>query len=256
VGDWKSTLGVSMALLSDVDGDGIDEAIAGGPKAYAPNPTSGGAWIFTAEDLTTEDFSAADAFAVAGVDAGARAGETVGSLGDLDGDGYGDFALTSNVHDESDGRGSLHLFHGHSDVLDASVTIHDNDARLLTRNPRDDPGAGLTILPVEDFDGDGSADLILANPHTDFENSSGTYSWWWDHGVVYGVSGQSLTGTHAFEDPATFAIRGPTNLTRAGHAVASAGDRDGDGLADLWIGASGTDDFIGSISLFTTGMLP
>jgi hypothetical protein len=255
-GDWKSTLGQSMAVLNDVDGDGIDEAIAGGPKAYTPNAGSGGAWIFTAEDLTTADFSASDAFSVTGVDAGAGAGETVGSLGDLDGDGYGDFALTSNVHDESGGRGSLHIFYGSTDVLDAGVTIHDNDARLLTRNPRDDMGTGLTILPVEDFDGDGSADLILANPHIDFEDSSGNYSWWWDHGGVYGVSSQSLTGTHSFEDPATFAVRGASNLTRAGDAIASAGDRDGDGLADLWIGASGTDDFIGSISLFTTGMLP
>ena len=156
----------------------------------------------------------------------------------------------------SGGRGSLHLFHGSTDVLDASMTIHDNDARLLTRNPRDDIGTGLTILPVEDFDGDGSADLILANPYIDFEDSSGNYSWWWDHGGVYGVSSQSLTGTHSFEDPALFAIRGAPNLTRAGHAVASAGDRDGDGLADLWIGASGTDDFIGTVSLLTTGMLP
>ena len=136
------------------------------------------------------------------------------------------------------------------------MTVDDDDARLLTGSPRDDVGSGLTILPVADFDGDGNGDVILANPNIDFADSAGDVSWWWNHGGVFGLSSQHLTGTHDFADPATFAIRGATNITQAGGAVASAGDRDGDGLPDLWIGAAQNSPETGLVSLFTTGMLP
>ena len=255
-GGYKANLGESMANLADVDGDGTAELIAGGRLAFSPNASSGEAYILTADDLTTAAFSATDAFTVAGVYSGANAGATVGSLGDLDGDGYGDFAVTSNVHTETGGRGSLHLFYGGSTVLDANVTVDDDDARLLTGNPRDDVGSGLTILPVADFDGDGNGDVILANPNIDFADGAGDVSWWWNHGGVFGLPSQHLTGTHDFVEPATFAIRGATNITQAGGAVASAGDRDGDGLADLWIGAAQNSPETGLVSLFTTGMLP
>ena len=255
-GGYKSTLGESMATLADVDGDGSAELIAGGPLAFSPAASSGEAYILTAADLATSAFDATDAFTVAGVQGGARAGETVGSLGDLDGDGYGDFAVTSTLHSETGGRGSLHLFYGSATLLDVDLTVEEDDARLLTGSPRDDVGAGLTILPVDDFDGDGNGDLILANPNIDFPDSVGSASWWWNHGGVFGLSGQHLTGTHDFADPSTFAIRGAAQTTNAGGAVVSAGDRDGDGLSDLWIGSTAGGTYLGLVSLFTTGMLP
>lgn len=254
VGDWKnSNLGWSMARVSDADGDGVDEALVGAWRAQEPAAASGAAYLLTAADLATVGFSPNDATTIAGSTIGNGAGRHVGSLGDLDGDGYGDFAVTSQTHDEADGLDSLHLFYGHALVYE-DTTVLDDDARLLTAKSTDQ--IGEKILPIDDFDGDGQPDLVLGSPHGDREDSAGEHSWWWDQGFVFIISGQRFSGSHALTDVATVALRGDDRLTWLGTDIAPAGDTDGDGLGDLWLGAPGADSRQGRVFLFTTGLLP
>jgi len=248
---YRSQFGLAVARVSDADGDGVDEVLTGSWKAN--NYGIGGAWLLTADDLTTAGGVASDAAAWSGVDNSVNFGKFVGSLGDLDNDGYGDFAMSSQLHDDPDGAGSLHLFYGSPTILEGG-TVYDEEARLLSRHSFDEFGEG--IHPVTDFDGDGASDLVIALPNADMEDSSGEVTDWWGHGTIYGISSQHLSGTHGIESPATFAIRGDNRLIRAGAAVASAGDRDGDGLDDLWLGSFDYYEPAGSIYLFGTEMLP
>lgn len=254
VGDWKNyNLGWSTARVADADGDGVAEALVGAWRAHEPAATSGAAYLLTAADFATTGFSTDDATTVSGATAGNNAGRHVGSLGDLDGDGYGDFAVTSRTHDAADGLDSLHLFHGHALILE-DTSVLDDDARLLTTKSTDQ--VGQTILPLEDFDGDGQPDLALGSPHGDREDSAGDYASWWDQGFVFIISGQRLSGSHALTDAATVALRGDDRLTWLGTAIAPAGDTDGDGLGDLWLGAPGADGRQGRLFLLTSGLLP
>jgi len=62
----------------------------------------------------------------------------------------------------------------------------------------------------------------------------------WGCGGDPPVDSSTPSSHHALQD-ASLAIDGAASGDLAGTAVASAGDFDGDGRGDLWIGAPGTD---------------
>ena len=98
--------------------------------------------------------------------------------------------------------------------------------------------SGVSVASAGDVNGDGFADLIIgafgADPHG--TNSGASY-------VVFGkASGfaasidlSSLNGSNGFK------LSGEANDDYSGGSVASAGDVNGDGFADLIIGAAGSD---------------
>src|SRR3954451_11954538 len=101
-----------------------------------------------------------------------------------------------------------------------------------------DDRSGYSVASAGDVNGDGFADLIvgaaLADPHG--VSSGATY-------VVFGkASGfaanidlSTLNGTTGFK------LSGAAAFDFSGRSVASAGDVNGDGFADLIIGADGAD---------------
>ncbi len=87
-----------------------------------------------------------------------------------------------------------------------------------------------------DVDGDGYADMLVGAPYND-DIAGNT-------GKAYLITGQNLitAGTSATLAIAQHGFTGEGVNDLAGSAVASAGDVDGDGMADLLIGATGDDD--------------
>ena len=209
-------LGGALCGLGDVDGDGYADLLLGAPGAgvayLIPGPVRG-------------DLSVVDAGATFGSsDAAAELGGSAAGGGDLDGDGLPDLALGAPGDDDE--RGAVYLWHG------TGVGLLDEEqvfARL--EGTTEAERAGSAVAVVGDVDGDGQDELLVGVPGQSGHGSAA--------GAAYLFRGP-LSGTSRV-DGADVSMIGETAADAAGSAVAAAGDTDGDGYADLLVGAPTSD---------------
>ncbi len=219
--------GQSVANIGDLDGDGTAD-IAVGATGPPDSAATGGLFVMLMNaDGTVKDTTRIDGDAPNGpsLSPGDRFGWSVGSIGDLDGDGMGDMAVGTSGND------TLHiLFAGSSGALNATAEIQGRDAvSLLTKGTY----FGWSAENIGDLDGDGTADVAVGAPghirddaatgelYVMFMNSDGTAR---STAVINGQTpnGPALAGGDRF-----------------GSSVAGIGDLDGDGVTDIAVGATG-----------------
>jgi len=148
----------------------------------------------------------------------------VASVGDLNGDGYSDFAVGAPLYDGgSMWEGKVHVFFGGSHP---SLTVPD-----WTFEGQYWMGeTGWSVASAGDLNGDGFGDLVIATPNLNNpEISEGRVD------VFYGsAAGLPTSADWYFESD--------VDNAQLGTQVASAGDIDADGYGDLIIGAPGYSD--------------
>ncbi|NBC34352.1 MAG: hypothetical protein GVY13_16870 [Alphaproteobacteria bacterium] len=235
--------GVSVSGAGDIDGDGVDDLIIGTQGASPGDRNAAGqsyivfgsaAGFDASLDLASLDGS--NGFTVNGINPFDYAGYSVSGAGDINGDGLDDLII--GAYRAQYAAGASYVVFGSSAGFGATLDLADLDGTNgFTLNGKDaGDQAGRVVSGAGDINGDGIDDLIIRAPDADPMGRD-------DAGESYVVFG-STTGFGATLDLADldgtngFALIGATpGESSFGVSASGAGDVNGDGFADLIIGA-------------------
>ncbi len=208
--------GAGLAPGGDFDGDGVAEALVGCTGHDDGGEDGGAVGVL---DLGSPNLAAATWILAEGGEDGVGA---AASLGDFDGDGDEDFVVGAWTESTAAiGAGAVYMVAG---PLTGNRSLADAD-KMVATDATD--YLGLAVAGVGDLDGDGVTELLVGAPGSDLGEDEG--------GAAFLVTGAS--GLPSSTIDADLTLTGEGEDHEAGAAVASAGDQDGDGLLDLFIGA-------------------
>ncbi len=209
-----SHLGNSVAAAGDVNGDGFDDVIVGGPGRSNPETYEGRAWVFHG---TAAGLEASPAWYDSSNQAYAHFGFSVAGAGDVDADGFDDVVVGAPYHDSGNSdEGRVYLYLGSPGGLGGVVWTDDTD--------QDGAYYGFSVAGVGDVNRDGFDDVIAAAHSYDLGSPDEGAAWLFP-GSLSGLSGTGWGGD------------GDQTGAWFGYSVAGAGDVDGDGANDVIIGA-------------------
>jgi hypothetical protein len=208
--------GTSAGTAGDVNGDGYDDIIVGAPGWHNPETDEGAAWVYHGSNTGVETTSS---WGVASNGTGAKFGTSVGTAGDVNGDGYSDVVVGAPFWQQGgEERGAAFIYHGTENGLHTS-----SDTYL----PGDQADAeyGHAVGTAGDVNRDGYSDVIVGAPKWDGSNLREGHAW------VYHGSRRGLQRTPRWDEG------GSKFNAQYGFAVGTAGDVNGDGYADIIVGA-------------------
>jgi hypothetical protein len=214
-------------LTTDVDGDGYGDLVAGAPFLAMP-----GARLYT--HLGGPMGARTPGQAVESPETDSLFGMVVVGVGDVNGDGYGDVGVGAPGFMSNTGR--AYVFHG------GPLGLGELPASTLRASTA--PGGFYgAAMAGGDLNGDGYSDVVVGAYRAVREGQV----------LVYLGSPQGVPEVPSLTLPAAGPLAGRTGEGRYGVAVAVPGDLDGDGFADLTVGADAEDGFTGRVYLYRGG---
>jgi hypothetical protein len=190
--DDSDHFGTSIAGLGDFDEDGLDELAIGAIGDDDGGNGKGAVWILSLNSNGTvrgdhQKISDASGGMEGNIEYDVGFGRSTASLGDLDGDGFGDLAV--GAHMDSDGGtycGAVWMLYLHAD---GSVRTHQRISATeggLEGNIDPFDHFGFSITRLGDLDGDGVTDLVVGAPWDD--------DGYWERGAVWILFSADCTG--------------------------------------------------------------
>ncbi|MFK7956213.1 MAG: integrin alpha [Lysobacterales bacterium] len=256
-------LGSRLANLGDFTGDGVDDLLMGSPSASASDgvtnsagfivpgrsPSSGNGAAPTEFDIEGVDLSREEIRATAhqllGDAAEDLAGEAVAGIGDINGDGRPDLAVTAPLADHGgDNSGSAYVLFGRP--VGSALAPRISLANLLPANGGNgSQGFVLTgeagqrlgdaLASAGDINGDGVDDFVVGAKS---DNEAGT-----EAGAVYVVYGRSqgfpasIGVADLVSSGQGMKLLGQAASDKVGDRLALGGDIDRDGNSEILVGS-------------------
>jgi hypothetical protein len=217
-GQEGAEFGSSVATAGDVDGDGYSEVIIGAPMYDDGLAEAGAVFVYYGSPGGLYEFS--DWFKTGG-QTGAHFGDSAATAGDVNGDGYADVIVGAPGYtDGQEGEGGAWVWHGSADGLEDDWSKH-------AQGNRAGAAFGLSVATAGDVNGDGYSDVIVGAPlhHLGMGPSEEGVVWVW-HGSPDGLQDWS------------WRAEGEQLEASLGQSVATAGDVNADGYADVIVGAT------------------
>ncbi|MEW5985349.1 MAG: FG-GAP-like repeat-containing protein [Chloroflexota bacterium] len=211
-----ANFGYAVGTAGDVNGDGYSDVIVGAYQYSNGETSEGRATVYygSASGLSlTADWTAE------GNQANASFGIAVGTAGDVNGDGYGDVIVGAHRYSNGHTReGRAYVYYGSAAGLSTTAAWTAEGDQYLA-------GFGRAVGAAGDVNGDGYNDVVVGAQYYD----NGQY----DEGRAYLFHGSAA----GLSTTANWTAEGDQRYAYFGYAVSTAGDVNGDGYADLAVGA-------------------
>ncbi len=211
VGDATyDTFGVAVDVVGDINGDSVPEVVVGAPHNNSGNGQSSGL------ARVLDGATGVVLYSYNGDSARDEFGTAVAGVGDIDGDGTPDFAVSAPFDDNNGaGSGMVRIYSGaNGTVIRQLDGFSGSDA------------FGSSISYLGDVNGDGRDDILVgATQRTGGSTTSPGFV-----EIFSGVTGASLAQ-----------ITGALAGDQMGYSIDGGSDLDGDGINDLVVGLYGDD---------------
>jgi hypothetical protein len=217
----SALLGSSVSTAGDVNGDGFSDVVVGAPLFDDGEIDEGMTFVYLGSPTGP---GATPTWTAGGNQAGARFGGSVATAGDVNGDGRSDVLVGALFHDNGqsdEGRAFAYLGSPAGLGATPSWTAESDQAASYFG----------TVGTAGDVNGDGFSDVIVgASSYDNGQDEEG-------RAYVYLGSAAGLAATPAWT------VEGNADQAELGSAVGTAGDVNGDGYADVIVGAPGWYNF-------------